>query len=642
MMPVELPESWRDRIVKPVAPVVKPTSTPSTTGGSAYGRKGEDEELTKVRTAPEGDRNNQLFRSSANLAELCAGGEIGDCRDSLVAAAMAAGLPEGEARKTAESGWRAGIAQPRTAPAGKTAIIAITAAATPDSENWGEPQPLVAEHAREVYPVSALPKVIAEAVGEVQSFVQAPVEMVAMAALGAASTAIQALVNVERTEGLTGPVSLFALVLAPSGERKSTLDGRFSAPIRKFELDEAERLRPQIDAFRADLASWEAQKRGVLSRIEKAAKDGKSTTEDKERLRALEEDQPKPPRVPTITHQDSTMEALAYSLATSWPSACLQSSEAGSVFGGHAMGKDTLMRTLSFYDSMWDASSFRVSRRTAGGSYWIQSARLTLSLQVQPGVFDDFLSSDRGLSRNVGFLSRILLAAPESTQGRRKFKEAPSSWPALTRFNERTSELLAMPVHVDDDGGLEVTTLRLAPAAKTVWIAFHDRIEAELVTGGSLVDVRDVAAKTADNAVRLAAIFQVFEHGIGTVGLPAFESGARIAEWHLHESRRVFGLLAQPEENAMAAKLDTWLLDYSKAHHVTTVPVSAVQKAGPGKLRSKATLGSAISELEALDRVRLIKGPGKARTIEINPALLAAAVIAVPAVIAQPPKKAVV
>ena len=44
---------------------------------------------------------------------------------------------------------------------------------------------------------------------EVQAFVQAPVAMVAMAALGAASTAVQSLVDVERAEGLAGPTGLF-------------------------------------------------------------------------------------------------------------------------------------------------------------------------------------------------------------------------------------------------------------------------------------------------------------------------------------------------------------------------------------------------------------------------------------------------
>ena len=74
---------------------------------------------------------------------------------------------------------------------------------------------------------------------------------------------------------------------------------------------------------------------------------------------------------------------------------------------------------------------------------------------------------------------------------------------------------------------------------------------------------------------------------------------------------------------------------------MSAVPVSAVQKAGPRKLRVKAVLDAAVKELEVLGRARLVKGQGKSKTIEINPALLAAAVIAVNAVIAQSAKKVV-
>lgn len=63
------------------------------------------------------------------------------------------------------------------------------------------------------------------------------------------------------------------------------------------------------------------------------------------------------------------------------------------------------------------------------------------------------------------------------------------------------------------------------------------------------------------------------------------------------------------------------------------VPVSAVQKSGPGGLRSKATMEPALRELEELDRVRVARGIGKAKVIKVNPALLGFEV-AVPAVIA--------
>jgi putative DNA primase/helicase len=106
--------------------------------------------------------------------------------------------------------------------------------------------------------------------------------------------------------------------------------------------------------------------------------------------------------------------------------------------------------------------------------------------------------------------------------------------------------------------------LSLTPEAKAAWVQYHDAIESELASGGELYDVRDVASKTADNAIRLAALFQIFEGTGGAVGLDCFESGSRIAAWHLNESRRFFGELALPVELANAARLDRWLIEYCK------------------------------------------------------------------------------
>jgi len=132
-----------------------------------------------------------------------------------------------------------------------------------------------------------------------------------------------------------------------------------------------------------------------------------------------------------------------------------------------------------------------------------------------------------------------------------------------------------------------------------------------------------VASKTADNAVRLAALFQIFEHGMGgAIGLPVFKGASRIAAWHLNEARRFFGELALPEEQANAARLDCWLLDYCRREKTNIVPRREVQRnVTPGHLRQKATLDFALAELEEAGRVQLVQD-GRRKEIHINPALL--------------------
>jgi putative DNA primase/helicase len=169
-----------------------------------------------------------------------------------------------------------------------------------------------------------------------------------------------------------------------------------------------------------------------------------------------------------------------------------------------------------------------------------------MGLQVQSVTLLSFFEKSGALARGTGFLARFLIAWPESTQGCRPFTEAPKHWPHLATFNQRITEILNLPVPINEDGALTPQMLTLTPEAKTAWVTYHDAIEGELAAGGELFDVRDVASKSADNATRLAALFHVFGGGLGAIGADAFNRASVIAAWHLNESRRFFGELALP------------------------------------------------------------------------------------------------
>jgi len=212
------------------------------------------------------------------------------------------------------------------------------------------------------------------------------------------------------------------------------------------------------------------------------------------------------------------------------------------------------------------------------------------------------------------------VAWPASTQGHRPFTEAPANWPHLAAFHRRIAAILNQPAPIDEDGSLTPALLSLTPDAKAAWVKYHDVIESELTSGGELYDVRDVASKSADNAARLAALFQQFEHGMGgAIGLDSFERASRITAWHLSESRRFFCELALPVEMADVARLDSWLIEHCQHGRTHIVSKNVVRQSGP--LRDGVRLDAAIRELSELDRVRLEKD-GKKMTIRINPALV--------------------
>jgi putative DNA primase/helicase len=490
------------------------------------------------------------------------------------------------------------------------------------ASEWLDPQPLTTKVDPEPYPADALPDAIRAAVAEVQGFTKAPVALVASSALSALSLAIQAYVDAKRAERLIGPVSLFLLTIADSGERKTTVDRYFTSAIHDYENKQAESAKLNLADYKAAVEAWDAKQSGIKDKIRMLSRKRQSTADMETDLQELQQHKPKPPCVPRLLYTDATPEALAYNLAKGWPSGGVVSAEAGIVFGAHGMGKDSIMRNLALLNMLWDGGNLTIDRRTSE-SFTVRGARLTVALQVQEAILHDFFDRSGRLARGSGFLSRFLLSWPESTQGYRPFTDAPVNWPALAAFNRRITAILEQPASINENGALTPAMLLLSVDAKKAWVAFHDAIERELTSGGELYDVRDVASKTADNAARLAALFHTFEHGIsGVVGLGAFEGASRIVAWHLNEARRFFGELALPVELADAARLDGWLIDYCRRQRTNIIPRREVQRnVVPVRLRQKAALNSAMDELSEGGRIRSVKD-GSRREIHVNPALL--------------------
>jgi len=491
---------------------------------------------------------------------------------------------------------------------------------------WPEPQPLTGKIDPAPYPLDALPATLRAAVEEVQAFTQAPLPLVASSALGVLSVAAQAHANVVRAERLEGSIGLFILIIADSGERKSTCDSFFMKPIRGYEAKQADLNQQAINDYKAEEKAWEAKSSGIKEKIRTLSKEGgrKDTEISKweEKLREMENVKPSPPRVPRLIYNDTTPEALKWSMAKQWPVAGIVSSEAGTVFGSHGMGKGSIMRNLAIMNKLWDGTELITDRR-ASESFTVLNGRLSTVLQVQEDTLRTFLDETKGLARDSGFISRILFTWPESTQGFRFYKEPMPNWPALERFNRRLTEILEQPVRVDERKRLSPPTLNLNHDAKKAWVTFYNEIEKQLRPGGEACGVKDVGAKTPDNAVRIAALFHILEHGTdGNIEVPHLKSAGIIAAWHLNESRRFLGELALPQEESNAIQLDNWLVKWCKQENTNVVLRRKVQQnVTPIRLRQKEALNISLKELKETNRLRLIE-IGKRKEIHVNPALL--------------------
>lgn len=487
---------------------------------------------------------------------------------------------------------------------------------------WPSLRPLATPVERVPYPLDALPTAIRCAVEEVTDFVKAPVALTACGAVSALALAGQAVANVKRAERLEGPTALFLLAVAESGERKTKVDNFFMQPIRDFEYAQAIAAGPAKTEYQQRAGALESRIAGVKEGIRGRAKAGKSSEDLEQVLLDLERSRKAPPRYPRLIYNNTSSEALLFELANRWPSGGVVSSEAGMVFGSHSLGGDSVMRSLAAFNQLWDGIDVNVDRRTSD-SFVVRGARFSMTLQVQPETMSSFLEKSGALARGMGFLARFLMCYPESTQGTRPFTEAPKSWSSLDRFNERITEILQLPIPVRPDGGLAPAVLSMSQRARAAWIGYHDRIESELAEGGDYVDVRDVASKSAENAARLAALFQVFESGVDQeISESSFDSASRITAWHLDEAKRYLSENFSPGKERDAVVLEKWLICYAKKSGTSVVNKNDVRQKGPVNLRRGILLESAIDELESAGRVRL-GSDGRRTVLELHPELLA-------------------
>ena len=114
-IPLTLIEFLRDRPRVPGTPVVQTPRVADVLFPRRYVWTAVREEHDRVARTPQGARNVALHRGAVKLGTLVGAGVLAheDARDALLAAALAAGLPRGEAVRTIASGIGYGVQHPR-------------------------------------------------------------------------------------------------------------------------------------------------------------------------------------------------------------------------------------------------------------------------------------------------------------------------------------------------------------------------------------------------------------------------------------------------------------------------------------------------------------------------------------------------
>lgn len=465
------------------------------------------------------------------------------------------------------------------------------------AEDWPEPEPLRPMDAEPeaAFPVAALGPVLAGAVDALREGIQAPTPLIANAVLAATGAAVQHIANVDR-DGARIPCSIFALTIADSGERKTSVDAEACKALRERQRElDAEHRKARAD-YEARKDAWESERKRILPKTKDYAA--------KQRALADLGPQPEEPARPVVFVADATREGLERVYRGGWPSCAVITSEGAIITGGHGMRENRALATIGGFSLLWDGL-LPANARAGAGVHTGGAVRCSMHLMLQQIAAERWLGDPEVAGQ--GILSRYLITWPVSTQGERPYRALDlDADPRMVRYHNALLDALHVPHPLDEHGHLAPRALRLNADARQAWIKYFNTVEAgQLDTPRAL---RPWTAKAGEHALRLAGVLTLAEHPNATaITLDTMRDAIRIATWYGEEGRRIVEGRAPDPVTLDAEKLLQWMRTEPQP-----VAKGRMMQFGPGPLRGKAALDPVLDRLVDSGWIRHAAGRGEA------------------------------
>ncbi|MGG4606319.1 YfjI family protein [Paenalcaligenes sp. Me131] len=443
--------------------------------------------------------------------------------------------------------------------------------------------------------LQALPSDLNQTIYAVYNNVQSPLPLITTSVLSTLSSTAQGYFGVETMYGTTQPVSLFTLVVAESGERKTSTDKLIASSLLEHEKNMLSFGIEKASDQEVESLVWEKLRKHLIQQLEKSIIQDDQDQIDKLRGALSTHQKQKPGAIKSTRSilSDVTPAALFQSLAGDGRAITLHSSDAGNLL------TRTNMDFISNSNQLWDGDNVTILRKT--GDTFITNGRLTLSLMIQPAVLKRISDKKGDLLRLSGYLSRMLVTAPESTQGQR-FSHALSDLDEihLKQFQKRIKQLSMESMHYQANQSKVI--LNFNPEARHHLTTLYNEVEPQLNKFGWLSDIRDAGSKILNNATRIAALLHAYQHGAANTEIDAKTAMAacKLARYYLLEFAAIFGEKTVYQLGQEYGELLlNWIYRNPYYCFPQTVTRAHILQYGPNRLRKKEKLELALHYLAA-------------------------------------------
>ncbi len=386
--------------------------------------------------------------------------------------------------------------------------------------------------------------ILGDTISAIEEIVQVPTALAAGSVLATASLATQGFANVILPvgDGIERRLSLFLVTVALSSDRKTTADDFALRPVREREKELGIERREAMKVYDNRNDAYQKLRSEILK--------NKKTHSNCSPLDVLDKhiselsrlgDPPEPPLLHFLTVQEPTFEGLIKLLQNGQPSIGLFTAEGGRMIAGYGMREEKKIVTAAGLCSLWDGQELKRTR-VLDGIYSLPGRRLALHLMIQPGIASK-LFNDRELE-DIGLLSRILAAAPESIAGTRMYKE-PAPWANRTvdTFKQVILEIFRRPWPTAEGckNILRPRPLPFSSEAKAIWVGFHNEVEKNISPGGKYEQIKGFGGKLPEQAARIAGILTLVDN-LDAEEIPGniMKSACRVARFYAGETLRIF------------------------------------------------------------------------------------------------------
>jgi hypothetical protein len=378
------------------------------------------------------------------------------------------------------------------------------------------------------FPTDVLPKPMARLVKEAAAAIGCEPDAIGLSALVACGAAIGNSRVVRPKSNWSESATIYAAVIADSGEKKTAAIAASTAVVQKLEHKLGREHEKALDDYATEQRQYEVDRKD-------AAKHGLAA--------------PPPPRAPKAARvhiNDTTVEALIPILKENPRGVLLERDElvgwVKAMDQYKAGGKGS---ERQFWLSAWSNRPVSVDRKGEQGTTSVLKPFVGVVGSIQPDVLEELAEN-----REDGMLERFLFAYPKTLNA--MWSDDDVSEGALLAYRELHESLRNLNLDTDDAGDPVEVPVAFSPEAKEVYINAYNEHRREMAMPGFPRHLRSVWAKLEAYTLRLTLILACCRFAEGGVAerieVEDVLRGISLSDYFKAQARRVFGALRGYDE----------------------------------------------------------------------------------------------